>query len=302
MIMLMNYNFCSDMNCIDPVPTHMGEITDTRLYNGIFDHWYATENTDEPYPTSIPEQWDYETIMDADFNDGNLSAGNVDFTLDEVTSFRIKRRVKGTFDWLTLVDIPITSVDDLDISFNDTLNTDETQYEYAIVPVLNEIEGNYITNEIFSEFDGVFICDLDTIFKFYAGVNYGVENQVQQVGVLQPLGRRFPIFVSNALANYKTGSVSGLVMNDSYFAGEPYNPKDLVKEREDLMKFLTNKKPKILKDWNSGKWLVFITGQPTMTYLENSSMALASVTFNYAEAGEADNQQDLYDTGMLEEL
>ena len=39
-----------------------------------------------------------------------------------------------------------------------------------------------------------------------------------------------------------------------------------------------------------------------MTYLENSSMALASVTFNYAEAGEADNQQDLYDTGMLEEL
>lgn len=49
-------------------------------------------------------------------------------------------------------------------------------------------------------------------------------------------------------------------------------------------------------------WLVFIVGMPTVSYLEGSGLGLANVTFNWSEAGVADNQQDLYDTGMLEEL
>ena len=234
MIAFCGYNFCSDRNTLDPMPTSATNITDTRLMNGIFDHWYATQSTEGKYPTTIPEQWDYDTIMDADFNNGNLSAGNVDFVLEEITSLRIKRRAVGEFNWITLYDIPIMTEADLRVSVIDTLNKNDTEYEYALVPVLNEIEGDYITNTVMSEFDGVYICDLDTIFRFYAGVSYGTGNRVQQVGTLEPLGRKFPIMVSNSLLNYETGSVTGTVVTPAYYQpGAKVTRSELVKERKD---------------------------------------------------------------------
>ena len=127
MIGFLGYNFCSDGNCLDPVPTSIDNITDTKLSNGIFDHWYLTADTSEPYPTTIPDQWDYSTIMDADFN-GNVSAGNVDFTIAQITGFKIKRRVAGTFDWVTLIELPVATPEDLKLSFNDNLNSNFVNY------------------------------------------------------------------------------------------------------------------------------------------------------------------------------
>lgn len=251
MIGFLGYNFCSDIGSLDPVPTSVDNITSTKLSNGIFDHWYLTANTDGNYPTTIPGQWDYETIMDADFN-GNVSAGNVDFTLAQITSFKIKRRIVGTFDWVTLIEFPVLSIDDLKISFNDNINTNQVDYEYALVPVLNEIEGDYITNEIISRFDGVFIADLDTIYKFYAGVEYGDGTRVQKVGVFEPMGRKTPVVVSNALTNYETGSVRGTVLPSDYGETGDFKPKETVQERKELLDFLTNGKAKVLKDLISG--------------------------------------------------
>ena len=300
MIGFLGYNFCSDGNCLDPVPTSIDNITNTQLSNGIFDHWYLTSDTSEPYPTTIPEQWDYDTIMDADFN-GNVSAGNVDFTLAQITGFKIKRRVVGTFDWVTLIELPVATLEDLSVSFNDNLNSNFVNYEYALVPMLNEIEGDYITNEIISQFDGVFICDLDTIYKFYAGVEYGEGTRVQKVGVFEPMGRVTPIVVSNALTNYETGNVRGTVLPNTYAQTGTYQPLALVQERKELLDFLTNKKAKVLKDWNGGSWLMMVVDAPTITYKSGSGMALADVGFNYVTLGDSNNQTDLYNAGIVEE-
>lgn len=251
MIGFLGYDFCSGVGALDPVPTSINNITDTRLSNGIFDHWYLTSDTSEPYPTTIPDQWDYTTIMDVDFN-GNVSAGNVDFTLAQITGFKIKRRVVGTFDWVTLVELPVATLEDLKISFNDNLNSNYTNYEYALVPMLNEIEGDYITNEVLSQFDGVFICDLETVYKFYAGVEYGDGTRVQKIGVFEPMGRKTPVVVSNALTNYETGNVQGTVLPSDYGQTGTYQPLPLVQERKELLDFLTNKKAKVLKDLISG--------------------------------------------------
>ena len=300
MIGFLGYNFCSDINALDPVPTSVNNITDTRLSNGIFDHWYLTADTSEPYPTTIPDIWDYDTIMDADFN-GNVSAGNVDFTLAEITGFKIKRRVVGTFDWVTLIEFPVATLEDLKVSFNDNLNSNYVNYEYALVPVLNEAEGDYITNEILSRFDGVFICDLNTIYKFYAGVEYGEGTRVQKVGVFEPMGRTTPIVVSNALINYETGNVRGTVLPSDYGTTGTYQPLPLVQERKELLDFLTNKKAKVLKDWAANSWLMMVVDTPTISYKSGSGMALTDVGFNYVSIGDPNNQQDLYNTGMVEE-
>lgn len=300
MIGFLGYNFCSDGNSLDPVPTSINNITDTRLSNGIFDRWYLTSNTSDPYPTTIPDQWDYTTIMDADFN-GNVSAGNVDLTLAQITGFKIKRRVVGTFDWVTLVELPVVTLEDLKVSFNDNLNSNYTNYEYALVPMLNEIEGDYITNEVLSQFDGVFICDLETVYKFYAGVEYGDGTRVQKIGVFEPMGRKTPIVVSNALTNYETGSVRGTVLPSDYGQTGTYQSLPLVQERKELLDFLTNKKAKVLKDWVGNSWLMMVVDTPTITYKTGSGMALVDVGFNYVTFGDSNNQTDLYNSGIVEE-
>lgn len=300
MIGFLNYNFCSDGNSLDPVPTSINNITSTELSNGIFDHWYLTSNTSEPYPTTIPDVWDYDTIMDADFA-GNVNAGNVDFTLAQITGFKIKRRIVGTFDWITLIELPVATLADLSLSFNDNLNTNGVNYEYALVPVINEIEGDYITNTILSNFDGVFVCDLDTIYKFYAGVEYGSGSRVQKVGVFEPMGRATPIIVSNSLINYETGSVQGTVLPSDYGDTGNYQPIAMVGERKQLLDFLTNKKAKVIKDWNGNSWLVFIVDSPGINYKSNSGMAIADVSFNYVTLGDSNNQNDLYNAGIIEE-
>lgn len=300
MIEVLGYNFCSDGNSLDPVPTSVDEITSTQLSNGIFDHWYLDSDTSEPYPTTIPNQWDYTTIMDADFN-GNVAAGNVDFTLASITGFKIKRRAVGTFDWITLAELPVNTLNDLNLSFNDNLNSNYINYEYALVPVLNEIEGDYITNEVLSQFDGVFICDLDTVYKFYAGVEYGSGSRVQKVGVFEPMGRSTPIVVSNALINYEAGNVKGTVLSNDYFITGNYQPLSLVQERKQLLDFLTNKKAKILKDWAGNSWLMVVIDTPSINYKSGSGMILADVGFNYVTLGDPNNQNDLYNSGIVEE-
>lgn len=300
MISILGYNFCSDPNALDPVPTSVNNITDTRLSNGIFDHWYLTSDTSEPYPTTIPDVWDYDTIMDADFN-GNLSAGNVDFTLAQITGFKIKRRVVGTFDWIDLAEFPVATLDDLKLSFNDNLNGNYINYEYALVPMLNEIEGDYITNEILSQFDGVFICDLNTVYKFYAGVEYGEGTRVQRVGIFEPMGRVTPIVVSNALINYETGNVRGTVLPSDYGTTGNPQPTLMVQERKQLLDFLTNKNAKILKDWVGNSWLMVVVDTPTISYKSGSSMGIADVSFNYVTLGDSNNQEDLYNSGIIQE-
>ena len=118
MFQFVGYNFFADGDALNSAPSSIDNITTTRIENAIFDHVNITRNTDIPFSTDIPTQWDYDTIIDADLN-GNLSGGNVDFLIEEISAIKIKRRVQGTFNWLTLQTYPINEVEDLNFVFND---------------------------------------------------------------------------------------------------------------------------------------------------------------------------------------
>ena len=208
MIGLVGYNFCADGNALDPTPTNINDITFTKVQNGIFDHFNVSRNTSFDYSSIIPTDWDIDTWMNASFA-GNTSAGNVAQVATGVTSIRVKRRIKGTFDWITIREIPVTKPEDLSFVITDNLNAYNVEYEYAYVPMMEDVEGNYIVESILSKFEGVFICDIDTVFKFYAGVEYDGNDAVQQVGVFQPFNRKYPIIVSNSITQYQTGSIGG---------------------------------------------------------------------------------------------
>ena len=298
MIGLIGYNFCADGNALDPTPTDVNNITYTRVQNGNFDHFNVSRDTSFDYSSIVPTDWDANTLMNADFA-GNTSAGNVAQVASGVTSVRVKRRIKGTFDWITIREIPVSKPEDMSFVITDNLNAYNVEYEYAFVPVMEDVEGSYIIESILSKFEGVFICDIDTVFKFYAGVEYDGNDAVQQVGVFQPFNRKYPIIVSNSIMQYQTGSIGGWVLPEDYEDTHVFDRAKIVKEKELLLNFLMNKKPKIIKDMNGNNWLVYFTGNPTVTYDNNYGQGMLKVAAQWTEVGDPNDKTDLYENGLI---
>lgn len=300
MLQFVGYNFFADVNALDSAPSSVDNITSTQLSNAIFDHFNVTKNTNTLFSTDIPANWDYDTILDASF-DGVLNAGNVDFLVDQINAIKIKRRARGTFNWLTLKTIPVNKIEDLIFVFNDFLNGYGITYEYALVPVLNDIEGNYIINSVFSQFNGVFVGDAEQTFKFLYDVEYGSNARNQQVGTFQPLGKQYPIIVANGLLSYESGSVSATILNDDYENTGIIDPDAIVQKKTIIKDYLTNKKAKLLKDFNGNVWLCMVTGNVQVTYRTGSAMSIPQIQFNWVQIGDANTQNDLYINGVINE-
>lgn len=295
MFQFLNYNFFKDEDCLNPLATNAQDFTDTTISNAIFEHFNQTKDVTSPSSSVIPTVWDFLTIMDANFNN-NISAGNAADLFKDVTAIKIKRRKLGDFNWITLKTISITEPSMISIVFNDNLVCNFTEYEYAFVPVAQGIEGNYISKSIMAEFNGIFICDQDTIFKFIAETGYGNMEQVQKIGVFEPFGRQYPVVVTNGVINYKSSSFSALIATDDI---DMTNRKSMVEKREQLLKYFTNHKSKIIKDWNGNCWLMIVTSSPNITFDNNYGMGKMNVGFDWREVGDVNSQSDLIKTGMV---
>ena len=300
MLQFLGYNFFSDGDALNNAPSSVPNINTITLSNAIYNHFNVTTNTNTTVTTTIPTEWDYDTVLNAEFN-GNLDAGNVDFLVEQISAIKIKRRVQGEFNWLTLQTIPINTVEDLTFVFNDLLNKNNVTYEYALVPVIEDVEGDYLINSILSQFNGVFIGDAETIYKFFFEVEYGNNQRNQQVGIFQVLGQQYPIFVANGELSYESGSVTATIINDD-FQTNGINRTAITQQKGAIKDFLTNKKAKILKDWNSNEWLCIVNSNIGITYKSSYGMGIPSITFEWTEIGSADSQQDLYNNGILDEV
>lgn len=297
MISFVGYNFLSDLNSVDPYPTNAGIFNQVEIYRAIYDHIDISNNT--TITSNIPPtQWDFGTILDCNFN-GNISGGTIKDFSSGITKVRVKKRKVGEFDWQIIKTYDISSSEDLSFVFNDYLTATNTEYEYAYVPVFGSVEGQYAISTVMSQFDGVFICDANTIFKFNMGVEYGSTDIVQQVGTFTVLGRKYPIVMSNGLANYQTGQLSGLVLPEDYEDTRTIDRIAITQRRNKLMEFLTNKKPKIIKDRNQNQWLVIIQS-PSTSYLNNYGQGIVSASMQWIEIGDAESNKDLAKAGLIE--
>lgn len=298
MLMMMGYNFCGDGNFADPVPNSVSNINNILIQNGVFDHYNVTNDVAFEYSPTIPTTWTGLTLMDCDFNQ-NISAGNLSFQLEQIDGFKIKRRKTSEFIWIDLYFIPKSQLVNFNFTFQDNLGASLQEYEYAIVPVIGGVEGNYISNTISTTFNGVFISDLNTIYRFYGDAKYGSSEQVQKIGVFEPFGKQYPVYVSNSLINYQKGSFQGKVMGSEFYTTGVIDRLAISKERNTLIQYLTNKKAKILKDSNGNIWLVIIVDNPSTNYVDSTGMAVLEVGANYVEIGDSNTQADLYNSGII---
>ena len=312
-MIFLGYNFLQDRYSWQPVPTNLTNITNVQIENGIYDYFNITKDTDFPYITTYPLTWDENTQMDADFK-GNINAGNVDYVVGNISQIRVKRRKKGEFNWYTLFNVEINKITDIDFVRYDRLAQNDTEYEYAIVPIIGNVEGVYAVNSIKSEFYGIFITDGETSYKFKENASYSSNERVRLTGTYEPYGSKYPIVISNGNLSYEKGTVSGdiLVYNENegyaintqngiqvYTNNSGLDRKATVERLNNIKNFLTTASAKILKDFNGNIWLVTLSDNIPITYYSEVGMGFAQIGFNWSEIGNASSGQDLYLSGMI---
>ena len=298
-MIFLGYDFLRDKYCWQPTPTDFTNINNIRIENGIYDHMNITKDVDFDYTTELPGKWNLQTQFDADFN-GTITAGNVDYILARISSIKVKRRVKGTFDWITLFTVPISKVSDVDFVRYDYIAKNNETYEYAIVPVIGNTEGEYSINSIKSEFYGIFITDNKSSYKFLEGASYSGNERSNQTGIFEPYGSKYPVVIKNGALSYDKGTLTGTVI--TFDANQELDREGTIERLKAIENFLTEPTGKILKDFNGNIWLVSITDNIPVTYYSEVGMGFAQVSFNWNEIGSATDSGDLYYNNLIEDI
>lgn len=298
MFNILGFNFLFDSYALDSRPTNVEPLTSASVYNGIFDEINISLNVDaQTIDTTIPTVFNKYDVLLCNFN-GNIGGGELDSY--DFDLLRIKRREFGTLNWITLFEVNITDLEDLNFTRYDKYARNNVTYEYAFVPVSGGVEGNYSIITVESKFYKIYLCDEENIYALDAGVTFGSISKSNKTNIFEPLMGKYPIVVSNAELAYKSGTLSGTIITPQEENTKIWNLNQNIKLQNDVLNFLINKKAKIYKDWMGNSYLILIVEDVTLTPNNNIQGRLADVAFSFVEIGDAENQEDLHENGLID--
>lgn len=198
-----------------------------------------------------------------------------------------------------------------------------------------EVEGGYTESEpVESVFDGVYITDGIGSQRLKAGVGYESMQYNQITGVHTPIGGKYPIVVTNSNVGYHSGTISAMIVPENFYntnsdtgltgyaylmtstmqrlcnengdallaklqSYESLDRVDMVEQRNVLEQFLTDKKPKVIKDWNGNIWLVMFVESLSISFDNSWGMGIATISGNWVEVGDPTTEVDLQNLGLI---
>lgn len=296
----------SSSECISPAVS----ITQVTFKDAAFDGFYMTQDAStsiREWDGVLPEEWTWKTVLVSDFN-GNLMGGSVEYSANNVSEIRIKKRKAGTFKWQTIYIQPVSSYRDFEFNFYDIINASNTKYEYGFVPLINGIEGpisfaNELDHDperegenpyVLSKFSDAFICNTDQTFhailNFKNDITYNQETAVQTT-----INRKRPFVIKNGMVGYYTGSmeVTWIELKDCEWdveGGAIY--------RQQIDDFLTDGRPKIIKDWQGNIYMASIVNAIPQNAGDYVYTPVHQI--EWVECGDVDSIADLYDNGFID--
>lgn len=289
--MFMGLGCCGSGDSISYTPSLVNDVTYVSISNGIYDELFGSDNS-ELLTNDSSKQWDFDTRFYAKFKD-NLMAGNVDYAASIVSSIRVKRRKNNEHKWSTLFEIPIETNEDFQFELVDRYAQGSQDYYYSLVPVIEGVEGNINKNSIKSEFRSYFILDRDVSYPIIFNTSLNIElNKI--IGTINTLGRKYPFVISNGMSKYKTGSLNfalAQMIDCEIDIDNGYNYRTQFEE------WITNGKPKILKDWTGQIYMMNITSSVPIDY---SFHQLPSYQIQFTEIGNALDEIDLYYNNFID--
>jgi hypothetical protein len=243
----------------------------------------------------------------------NITVHAEDYYSPSLTTILVRRKEADVVDgnWITLCSVQINRPDDMNFVFTDFLGQYGKSYVYAAVPVTQQnqggvwvdIEGGYVASDpVLSIFDGVFITDGKTSQKLKAEVGYDNMQYNQRTGTIETIGGKYPIVVTNSKISYYSGSISALIVPSNFYipnSNMALDRMDMVLQRHIITGFLTNKRPKVIKDWNGNIWLVMFVEPITLDFYNEYGMGLVKMSGQFVEIGDVNNYDDLVASGLI---
>lgn len=291
----LKYNMSLDPT---PVPYH-ASVEKITIENGVFSDLYIDSNlTRDPFADI--EEWDHTTVLHATF-DGNLLAGNIKFPIESISKLLVKKRVDGDLQFTKILEIDINGdKEKLNFYYNDILVASKTNYEYAIVPVVNGVEkANPQTISVYVEFDGAFI--MDTTKGYHIIANLSKNNLSRNVygSTLEPINSKYPYINYYSELDYDKFAITGMFVD--------YDPQTCTfdfengwKVRKEARQFLNNKRTKIVKLYNGEIYMAAVVDQ--ITEAADGHPDNVNTTVNFVEVGNVYNNSDLYYHGFTNYL
>lgn len=296
---MIGLNFCGITTFqTEPYPTCVDNV---RIAGAIYDTIRLDNSVNDAPSFEISDKWTEDSRILALFK-GNLYAGNVNLDVKHTTDIIVKRRKNGEFTWFNMYDIPVVDTNSFNFHIVDRYPSALIDYQYAIVPIINGLEGEYsfgyddLTDNdyIHCEFDGVVIMDQDVEYSsFYETTTEFTKNHTKNPVVT--LNSKLPYIVSNGINNYYSGTIGGvwmLIENCSKIL-----KLDSMLYREEFLDFLVNDNFKIMKLYDGRTYMVQITDTPTDSNSEHPDKH--TISFNFTECGDPLSNEDMYLNGFL---
>lgn len=281
---------------LSSLPFAYNDVNYVKIENGIYDDIYAThinEEVKEPNQYVVPDAWDAETYLHAKFN-GNLYCGNTDFGINNTTNIIVKRRKVGTYAWFPMFDIAVDNIDDFNFIIVDPYAASGVEYEYAVVPIVDGVEGTYSTATCKVEFDQLVIIDKDNTYATPFNIETS-QTKNNTSSTILPINAKYPIYVANATNDYFTGNVAATFLQHPKDCGEDFgNP---VLYRDEVLNFLNNRKVKFIKE-PFGKCWIGVVGN-TVSDEDGGHNYVHNISFDFTEVGNVESNEDMNKFGLL---
>lgn len=302
--MFLGISFARSSSSNDVVK-HKASFNTLTMSNTNLDDIYATAK-DIPtgtYDWTIPDDWDYDTIMRSKFNK-NVNAGNLDNSIDEIGGIKLKRRYPEDDNpqWQTIFYREKESIEDFDLDLMDYLEPSNKTVEYMFVPVFTNgadiADENINAKSVISKFNTDFLSDANTSYPAIIDVTNDPVLNVQSQ-VLTTLGRKYAYVIRNGISQYHSGQmqVTFIPINCSKDVDEQVDVENGWKYRNTLDKWLLNNDAKLIKTFEGDIYLVHLTsGTERHT---NGHYQNVATSFSWAETGDAFSVSDLYNNGLI---
>ena len=295
-MMFLGFNSgLGDIHSADYTPTVVNNVNKIVLSNGIYDSLYITKDVSNvTYP--LTKVWNFDTVLYAKF-ENILMAGNIDLALSQISNVRIKRREVNSYNWTVVFDIPILQASDLLFEKFDKYCKAKTAYEYALVTMLNGVEGSVLTSTVKSDFDGLYIMTKDQ--TFYSELEIQItptRNHPSQI--INTLNGRFPVTIYNSENNYDTFSVKCMLIDKD--ANGEYDKPNAWKYRDSVKDFLFDGMPKFIKFEDGRCWLVNIYDNISDDESQAIYEGYTLTQFSCVEAGSVESTDDLYINNLID--
>ena len=273
--------------------TMSDEFTSVILGNGVFDHLNISTDITIPYSQVLPE-WSDTDVLNIKFN-GDLTNGSPNYT-----KLVLKRKDDTLLNWMNLSEIDVKYNEPTFINFDDSFIPTGVTQEYALVVYVDDIPSEFHTVEITPTWGKYFLSDKTNKFVLNYAVIYSGQVQNIQNGVFMPIGATYPMVIQNGEGNYTSGSIQFKVLGYQYEEDMRLDRISITKQKEDMLKFLTNGRAKCLTDFNGNIYILKVINSPQISYDANWGNGIPTISFDWVEQGKYNDYDSMLELGLFD--